>query len=204
MDPKSHWENIYRSRSHKDVSWYADHISQSLKIIQSLGLKSDASILDVGGGASTLVDDLLGAGYSNVSVLDVSAAALDIARHRLGDRAGRVVWLEADVLAHDFPADAYDLWHDRAVFHFLTEESDRQTYRSQAAKVVKSGGYLLMSVFADDGPEKCSGIQVRRHGRSGLENFFNPDFKPVTSTRNVHLTPAGVEQRFTTVLLRKK
>ncbi len=204
MDSKNHWETLYRSKNHKDVSWYADHIAHSLELIQSMGLKSDASLIDVGGGASTLAEDLLELGYSRISVLDVSSAALNIARLRLGDKASRVIWLETDLLHHDFPAGAYDFWHDRAVFHFLTEEPDRQTYRSLATRAIKHGGYLLMSVFSDEGPEKCSNIYVRRHATSELESFFEKDFEPVKSSRHSHITPTGVNQSFATVLLRKK
>lgn len=204
MDAKDHWQNIYRTKDSKQVSWYTDHVASSLDRIESLELRLDAEILDLGGGASTLVDDLLNAGYSGVSVMDISSVALNIVRHRLGAAASRLRWIEGDVLNHDFDAESLELWHDRAVFHFLTESLDRETYRRQAARAIKPGGYLFLNVFADDGPEKCSGLVIRRHSEKELEDFFEPDFDSLSSARFSHRTPGGSDQRFVSVVLRKK
>jgi SAM-dependent methyltransferase len=204
MSIEEHWENIYGTKDSKQVSWYADHVASSLERIESLKLRFDAAILDLGGGASTLVDDLLEAGHTEVSVMDISGAAMDIARQRLGQRASRANWIRGDVLLHVFEPEKFDLWHDRAVFHFLTGSREREIYRNQAARAVKPDGYLLLSVFADDGPEKCSGLVIRRHSEKELEQFFEQDFGPISHSRFTHRTPGGSEQRFVSVLLRKK
>jgi SAM-dependent methyltransferase len=204
MDAQEHWENVYQNKDSRSVSWYADHVESSLARIRSLGLQPDARILDLGGGASTLVDDLLKLGYSGISVLDISPTALSIAKTRLGERASEVNWIAANALEHDFGSAAYDLWHDRAVFHFLTAPSDRQLYRDKASKAMKPGGFLFLNVFADDGPEKCSGLVISRHTERDLEEFFGEAFDPVMHDRFVHKTPAGSDQRFVSVLLRRK
>jgi SAM-dependent methyltransferase len=203
MTAKPHWENVYGTKSHKDVSWYADHVEVTPAWIHDLKLSPDAALIDVGGGASTWVDDMLGQGFHSVTVLDISGAALNIAKARLGERASTVHWLEADVREQSFAPQSLDLWHDRAVFHFLTEESDRERYRAQVFAALKPGGYLLFSIFADDGPEKCSMLPVRRHSEAELATFFAESMEVVRSERGVHKTPGGAEQRFVTVLLRK-
>lgn len=204
MTAKPHWENVYGTKSHKDVSWYADHVEVTPAWIRELNLPANAALIDVGGGASTWVDDMLGQGFHNVSVLDISGAALNIAKARLGVRASTLHWLEADVLEQSFAPQSFDLWHDRAVFHFLTEDVDRERYRSQVFAALKPGGYLLFSIFADDGPEKCSMLPVRRHSEAELAAFFAESMEVVRSERGVHKTPGGTEQRFVTVLLRTK
>jgi SAM-dependent methyltransferase len=203
-DSKQHWENIYGSKSHKEVSWYADHVETTPGWIQALGLPKDARLIDIGGGASTWVDDLLDQGLRNLTVLDISRAALDIAKERIGNRGAGVNWLDANVLEYPFAPRSFDLWHDRAVFHFLTDEHDREIYRTKAVNALKPGGYLLFSVFADDGPEKCSGLIIRRHSEQDLFDFFADGMKPLRSGRGVHRTPGGTEQRFVTVLMQKQ
>jgi SAM-dependent methyltransferase len=203
-DSKQHWETIYGSKSHKEVSWYADHIETTPEWIKTLGLPAGAALIDIGGGASTWVDDMLDQGFQDLTVLDISRAALDIAKARVGVRGTSVRWLHENVLEYPFEPRSYGLWHDRAVFHFLTAERDRETYRAQVVSALKPGGYLLFSVFADDGPEKCSGLIVRRHSEQDLFDFFADGLTPIRSGRGVHPTPGGTEQRFVSVLMKKQ
>ncbi len=203
-DPKQHWETVYGSKNHKEVSWYADHVETTPAWLTALGLSQDAALMDIGGGASTWVDDMLDRGFRNLTVLDISHAALDIAKTRLSSRSNEVRWLEANVLEYPFAPRCFDVWHDRAVFHFLTDERDREAYRAQVTTALKPGGFLLFSIFADDGPEKCSGLVVRRHSEQDLLEFFADTMEPVRGERGVHHTPAGVEQKFVTVLMRKR
>lgn len=203
MDRKAHWEKIYSTKSHKEVSWFAEHVSTSLSLISRGNLPKHAPIIDIGGGASTLVDDLIEAGNSDITVLDLSGAALEIARMRLEALASAVRWIEGDVLASDLGGREYGLWHDRAVFHFLTVEADRLGYRDQVAAHLRVGGLLVMSVFAEDGPEKCSGLTVRRHGKVELAAFFGEGYETVHAEPSVHTTPSGAEQRFVNLILRR-
>jgi SAM-dependent methyltransferase len=202
--PQNHWEAIYGTKDHKAVSWYADHVETTPEWIRELNLPANATLVDIGGGASTWVDDMLGQGFQNLTVLDLSQSALDIAKARLGARGQTLNWLAANVLEQPFASGAFDLWHDRAVFHFLTDEGDRAAYRTKVTAALKPGGYLLFSIFADDGPEKCSGLTVRRHSENELADYFGGEFELVHSSRGVHVTPGGSEQRFVTVLLREK
>jgi SAM-dependent methyltransferase len=204
MDRKAHWEKIYTTRSHKEVSWFAEHVNASLELIRESGVPKRGAFIDIGGGASTLVDDLLEEGWSDLTVLDISGAALEIARMRLGPLASSVRWLEEDLLASDLLGRRFDLWHDRAVFHFLTEEPDRERYRAQVEAHLAPGGAVILSVFAEDGPEKCSGLVIRRHGEGDIEAFFGPGFRKVGARKTVHVTPAGAEQRFVNVILRRE
>ncbi|MCE9618472.1 MAG: methyltransferase domain-containing protein [Planctomycetes bacterium] len=204
MDRKHHWEQIYRTKDHRQVSWYADHVQTSIERIRDLNLPKGSPLLDVGGGASTLVDDLVGMGFTNVTVMDLSSAALEIAQSRMGSRATAVHWIEGDLLAHDFGGSRFSLWHDRAVFHFLADEADRTSYRDRAVQALAAGGFLVLSVFADDGPLKCSGLEIKRHGEREIEDFFAEHFKPVAARRSVHLAPGGAEQRFVHLVLQRK
>ena len=161
-------------------------------------------IIDVGGGASTLVDDLLAAGFQQITVLDIAAKALEFARERLGARAAQVTWIETDVTQAALPAQAYALWHDRAVFHFLTQPTDRQRYIENARRAVRSGGSLILATFAQDGPERCSGLEVMRYSAERLQQEFCADFEPVESLSERHRTPFGTEQKFLYCLLRRR
>jgi len=163
MDSKSHWEGIYRNKLPTQVSWYQLHARRSLDLIRRVSPPFDGAIIDVGGGASTLVDDLLDAGYDNLTVLDLSGAALAVARARLGTRANTVRWVEADVLDASLPKTDYSVWHDRAAFHFLTAPADRARYVAQVRRAVRPGGFVLVATFADDGPTRCSGLAVARY-----------------------------------------
>jgi SAM-dependent methyltransferase len=184
MSLKSHWEHIYQTKDATQVSWYQHHSLQSLRFIAQTGIGNRQII--VGGGASLLVDDLLRDGYQHITVLDISTAALQTARHRLGAQADKVTWLEADILQVKLPQRLYDLWHDRAVFHFLTEAEDRRCYVNLVKETVKPGGHVIVATFASDGPERCSGLQVSRYDPSSLHHEFGSDFDLLDSTSEVH------------------
>ena len=195
MDRHEHWEQVYRTRQPTEVSWYAPHLSDSLRLIRE-AVPPDASIIDVGGGASTLVDDLLEAGYRRITVLDLSETALQRSRSRLGESAAAVTWLQADVSAATLPPAAYDLWHDRAVFHFLTSDDQRRRYVAQALKALKPGGFAIVGTFGPQGPEKCSGLQVSRYTPSELHGTFGEPFELLGSSIERHMTPWGSPQQF--------
>lgn len=202
MDPKSYWEQVYRTKGPDQVSWFQPEATLSLELIQQVAPARDSAIIDVGAGASTLVDGLLIAGYGRITVLDLSPAALAQAQQRLPNAAGSVVWREADVLTADLPAAAFDVWHDRAVFHFLTSAADRARYVAQVRHAVRSGGYVLVATFAEDGPTRCSGLDVARYSPDALHSEFGSDFRLVDSRREEHDTPWGARQAFTYCLCR--
>jgi SAM-dependent methyltransferase len=202
MDRKEHWEKIYREKQPTDVSWFQREPVRSLEWIRSVAPSKEAAIVDVGGGASVLVDRLLDLGYGNVTVLDVSGAALGVSRSRLGTRADRVRWVEADVTRCD--ADlACDVWHDRAVFHFLTEAEDRKRYVDLVKRSLRPGGHGILAAFAPDGPEKCSGLPVRRYDAALVQGEFGGDFDLLREEAELHRTPADKEQRFRYFLLKR-
>ena len=203
MQVKSHWEHVYETKSVDAVSWFQPHAEQSLRLIRQTGLAPTASIIDVGGGASTLADDLLDDGFRHVTVLDVSGAALAAARARLGERAASVTWLEADITQVALPHNAYDLWHDRAVFHFLTSDRDRQAYVAEVLRAVKPGGYVIVATFAEDGPLQCSGLPVVRYSPSALHAEFGATFSLERHEREEHHTPSGAVQKFIYCYCRK-
>jgi len=192
---KQHWENVYHDKSPLEVSWYQTRPTLSLEIIASCDLGRDARLIDVGGGASTLVDHLLDLGYRDLSVLDISAAALDHARTRLGERGEAVEWIESDITEF-VPPRSYDLWHDRAVFHFLTEADDRRRYRDVLERAIVPGGHLIIAAFAPDGPTMCSNLPICRYDAAGMTNEVGPGFKLVDERHEVHVTPARKEQSF--------
>lgn len=196
MQSKEHWDRVYSTKPIEAVSWFQEHAEQSLRLIRDTGLPSNASIIDVGGGASTLVDDLLRHGYSAITVLDLSAAALAAAKARLGARAASVHWMEADILATSLPIHAFDVWHDRAVFHFLTAPSERQAYVDSVLRSVKPGGHVIVATFAEDGPTQCSGLPVMRYTANELHAQFGSPFTLVKHERESHHTPAGIVQEF--------
>lgn len=196
MQSRDHWENVYSSKSADGVSWFQEHAEQSLRLIRGMRLSRSAAIIDVGGGASTLVDDLLADGYSELSVLDLSAAALQQSQARLGERARAVRWIEGDITRVDLPWRAFDVWHDRAVFHFLTEPKDRQAYVRQVLHSVKPGGHVIVATFAEDGPLQCSGLPVARYSPDGLHAEFGAPFTLVEHLHEEHHTPFGTMQKF--------
>lgn len=196
MPQKEHWEQVYTTKPTTGVSWFQVHAEQSLRLIQDTGVPRSAAIIDVGGGASTLVDDLLAGGYAALSVLDISAAALKAAQARLGPAANRVRWLVGDITTIDLPAQAFDVWHDRAVFHFLTTPEQRAAYVRQVLRAVKPGGHVIVSTFAEDGPLQCSGLPVVRYSADGLHAEFGAPFELVRHEKEEHRTPAGSIQQF--------
>lgn len=203
MELKTHWEHIYETKASNQVSWYQEHAQYSLQFIQNTGVQKSDQIIDIGGGASTLVDDLLAAGFQHISVLDISAAALQRARQRLGRRAGAVNWIETDITQMEFPAQTYGLWHDRAVFHFLTQPADRQRYVKTVRQAVRTGGHVIIATFAPDGPDHCSGLEVMRYSPESLHDEFGEGFELKESTRETHHTPFGTEQKFIYCYCRK-
>jgi len=193
---KEHWEKVYQSKLPNAVSWFQEHATRSLELIHSVAMSLDTPIIDVGGGASTLVDDLLGDGFKNISVLDLSASALDVVRKRLGIDGHRVTWIVGDICDVNLPEEAYDIWHDRAVFHFLIEPAHRAAYVRQVMKAVKPGGHVIVSTFAPDGPEQCSGLPVARYGPGQLHGEFGPSFELLEHVSEEHKTPWGSLQHF--------
>lgn len=196
---KSHWENVYATKGEREVSWFQEDPAPSLELIALAGLSEGASVIDIGGGASRLVDALVERNIGQVTVLDLSAAALDAAKQRLeerlGSKAAGVQWVAADVTAWE-PTRSYDLWHDRAAFHFLTDPADRSAYVERLKKAVKRGGYVIIGTFALDGPEKCSGLPIVRYDSASLSAILGSDFKLIDARRHDHATPWGAVQRF--------
>jgi 2-polyprenyl-3-methyl-5-hydroxy-6-metoxy-1,4-benzoquinol methylase len=203
VDSKAHWERVYQTRPTTEVSWYQPFPVVSLNLIRDL-VPVDAHVLDVGGGASTLVDALLEAGFGQLSVLDVAAEALAAAHSRLGARAAEVTWLEADITQAALPARHYDLWHDRAVFHFLKTPEARSHYIRTAQTSLKPGAHLIVATFALDGPTHCSGLEVQRYSLEALRDTFSEHFDPVAHTHETHLTPTGKPQSFIYYVCRLK
>jgi SAM-dependent methyltransferase len=203
MESKAHWENVYSTKAPDAVSWFQEHPEQSLRLIQGTGVAPSAAIIDIGGGASTLVDDLIARGYRNLTVLDLSSAALKAAQNRLGSRASLVKWIEADVTRAMLPVQGYDVWHDRAVFHFLTDPVDRQAYVQAVLEAVKPGGHVIVATFAEDGPTQCSGLAVMRYSATELHAQFGEPFTLVQHSKDEHHTPFGTVQKFTYCCFRK-
>ncbi len=196
MKPKSHWETVYATKDADQVSWFQEHAELSLKLITRAVPERDARIIDVGGGASTLIDDLLNHRYKNLAVLDIAASGLEASRIRLGAQADLVDWLVADVLAADLPRHSIELWHDRAVFHFLTSEAQRLAYVATVLNAVKPGGHVIVSTFAEDGPTRCSGLPVMRYSASALHAEFGAPFTLLHQEKEAHDTPFGTTQQF--------
>jgi 2-polyprenyl-3-methyl-5-hydroxy-6-metoxy-1,4-benzoquinol methylase len=196
VDAKTHWEKVYATKAPETVSWYSPHLETSLAQIERAAAGSSASIIDVGGGESTLVDDLLARGYENINVLDVSQTAIDVTKKRLGLAAEQVHWLVADVTDAQLERGAYDVWHDRAVFHFLTASEHRAAYVRQVGHAVKPGGHVIISTFGPEGPTKCSGRDVIRYDAESLHDQFGVRFRLVESSKELHRTPFGTTQQF--------
>ncbi|OGW84981.1 MAG: methyltransferase [Omnitrophica bacterium RIFCSPLOWO2_01_FULL_45_10b] len=203
MNSKEHWAGIYKTKKPTEVSWYQPHLTKSLELITESGIDKKTRIIDVGGGASTLADDLLEKGYSELTVLDISQEALGKSKERLGDKANRITWVEADVLKIDFPENSFDLWHDRAVFHFLTKAEERKAYLEVLKKALKSGGFVIISSFSLEGPLKCSGLDVVRCSSETLSSELGNGFSLIKSSDERHKTPFNSFQNFVYVLFRK-
>jgi 2-polyprenyl-3-methyl-5-hydroxy-6-metoxy-1,4-benzoquinol methylase len=200
---KTHWEQIYKKKSPSDVSWYLTYPGQSLKLIETMGIDKNQSIIDVGGGASVLVDYLIDAGFSRLAVLDISAQSLQHAKTRLREKANDIEWYEADI-THFQPPHLFELWHDRAVFHFLTHAEDRKQYVQVLKNALIPEGHLIIATFAIDGPEKCSGLDVVRYDAPSLCAELGDEFELLEVQNENHLTPANVEQKFTYFRLRRR
>jgi ubiquinone/menaquinone biosynthesis C-methylase UbiE len=196
VQSKDHWEKVYTTKATDAVSWFQPHADRSLDLISATHSGYDAAIIDVGGGASTLVDDLVAAAYTDLTVLDLSAAALEVARKRIGVQESKVRWIDADITKVDLPANRYDIWHDRAVFHFLTDVADREAYVRTVFNSVKPGGHVIVAAFAEDGPLQCSGLPVMRYRAGELHDQFGEAFKLLEHSREEHHTPSGAVQPF--------
>ena len=197
MDSGAHWEGIYRTKLPAEVSWYRPHLEVSLQLIGRAAESLDARVIDVGGGESTLVDDLLALGYYRPTVLDISATALAVAQARLGRMADAVDWLCGDVTTVALDHHIYDVWHDRAVFHFLTVIESRAAYVQQVAHAVRPGGHVIVATFGPEGPTKCSGLDVVRYDPNALHAEFGSNFELVEHLTELHQTPNGAIQQFT-------
>jgi 2-polyprenyl-3-methyl-5-hydroxy-6-metoxy-1,4-benzoquinol methylase len=196
MGTRTHWEKIYTTKAPDQVSWFRPHLETSLALIKRAVNDRAASLIDVGGGESTLVDDLLEQGFQNITVLDVSQAAIDVDKTRLGEKASSVRWLVADITKVELEPNVYDVWHDRAVFHFLTAPEQRIAYVRQVARAVKPGGHVIVSTFGPEGPTKCSGLEVMRYDVESLHGEFGGSFRLVESSKELHQTPFGTTQQF--------
>jgi len=198
-----HWQHVYAGKAEAQTSWFRPHLDESLRLIDALRLPAQAPVIDVGAGRSTLVDDLLQRGFIDVTALDLSHAALAQSQARLGNAARTVRWIEGDVLDAQLPPARFDLWHDRAVFHFLTEAADRARYVALCERSLRMGGFALIATFAADGPEKCSGLPVCRYDAATLAGEFGPAFERLADSRELHRTPFDTTQNFTYLLLRR-
>ena len=199
---QSHWDQVYTTKALEQSSWYQPRPSISLGFIQELSVAKDAAIIDVGGGDSLFVDHLLDLGYQNISVLDISPKALERAQNRLGERAKAVKWILADA-ANLEPSEQYDFWHDRAAFHFLTTEPDIQHYVQTAAQAIKPGGFLVIGTFSEQGPQKCSGLEIKQYSEQNLMQVFENQFNKINCQQANHLTPAQIIQQFTFCALQR-
>lgn len=196
MNSEAHWENVYKSKAADRVSWYRPHLEVSLRLIERAAGSVDASIVDAGGGESTLVDDLIARGYRNLTVVDLSQTALYETRRRLGSSAGRVQWIAGDITKVALPRHGFDVWHDRAVFHFLTSSEGRRAYVRAVQRSVRPGGYVIVSTFGPHGPVRCSGLDVARYDAEGLHGEFGEGFRLLDASEELHYTPWGTEQQF--------
>lgn len=203
-DAEQHWQRVYLDKDSNKVSWFEDSPVASLELLQGANLSSSSSVIDVGGGASVLVDTLLARGLENLTVLDISSAALNVTKARLGVAAEHVTWIAADITYSSLPQSAYDVWHDRAVFHFLTDPSSRAAYVTALKNALREGGHALIATFAPDGPLKCSGLQTMRYDAAGLLEVLGADeFKLLEQRLVQHVTPSGGTQAFTYALFRR-
>ena len=201
MDAKTHWETVYKTQAPESVSWYRAHLETSLALIGRTGVGLSSSIIDVGGGESTLVDDLIARGYQDITILDISETAIDVCKRRLGKTAEQIQWLVADVARASLQSGAYEVWHDRAVFHFLTARENRDAYVRQVTRSVRTGGHVIVSTFGPEGPVKCSGLDVVRYDAESLHDQLGVRFRLIESSNELHHTPAGTTQQFVLLLL---
>lgn len=199
---KEHWEKIYKTKQPEEVSWYQKKPRPSLDYINSLNLSKKAAIIDIGGGDSLLADLLLAEGYTNLSILDISEEAINRAKSRMGEKAEKVTWIIAD--AGDLKLkESYDLWHDRAAFHFLTEEARIKNYLKSLRSHLKKGGYVILGTFSEKGPEKCSGIKIKQYSLHEMADLFNGDFETIQCENIDHITPSESVQNFSFCTFKK-
>lgn len=203
FDRKRHWETIYENRAPEEVSWYQDMPATSLDFVKKVNLPKNASIIDVGGGESFFVDCLLEQGYRNITVLDISDAAIRHVRQRVGEQVKNVTWVVADIV-HFKPEGKYDFWHDRAAFHFLTSEDDIRQYKTLVKRALKPSGYMVIGTFSDLGPQRCSGLEVHQYSEELLTSQFSDCFQKVECRRVDHVTPYNTIQNFLFCLFRRK
>jgi SAM-dependent methyltransferase len=196
MGGRAHWDRIYTEKAPDQVSWYSPHLEVSLALIEGASAGISASIIDVGAGESTLGDDLVARGYANLTILDISPTAIGVSKARMQDAAEHVRWLVADITNVKLEPSAYDVWHDRAVFHFLTDAADRTAYVRQVIRSVKRGGHVIIGAFGPEGPIRCSGLEVIRYDAESLHAEFGAHFRLISSSRNTHETPLGATQQF--------
>ena len=196
MDTQEHWEKVYGAKAATEVSWFSPHLETSLTLIERVACDRSASIIDVGGGESTLVDDLIARGYHKITVVDIAKTAIEQAKKRLGPVSDLATWVVGDITQAGLTAHSYDVWHDRAVFHFLTEPAQRLSYIRQAASAVKHGGHVIVATFGPEGPNKCSGLDVMRYDAESLHGEFGPRFRLIESSKQLHHTPFGTTQQF--------
>ena len=201
-DRRDHWARVYTEKAPSEVSWYQAEPEASLRALDRLGARPDSALIDVGGGASNLIDALLERGWQDLTVLDIALSAIEAARNRLGPAADEVTWLVADITEWQ-PSRRYDVWHDRAVFHFLTEPEQREAYRRALSSGLAPDGLVIMATFAPDGPERCSGLPVQRYDPAALAKEFGSGFRLVESWRQEHVTPSGSSQAFTWCAFRR-
>jgi SAM-dependent methyltransferase len=196
MMPETHWESIYSKNAPSSLSWFQEHPDCSIRLIRNQAGSKSAGIIDAGGGASTLVDHLLLAGFSNLTVLDLSPAALDVSKARLGSAAHGIRWIAGNILSCELPEKAFEIWHDRAVFHFLATEAERTAYTERVLRSLKPGGFLILAAFAGDGPERCSGLPVVRYTPEALAEALGSRFELLCHEDDFHRTPSGMVQHF--------
>ncbi len=203
-DPKTHWENVYGTKNADQVSWFKPHLSKSLELILGTKMDKRESIIDVGGGASTLVDDLLREGFADITVLDISSKSLEAAKKRLGKEASQIHWVVDDMTTANLPQNHYSLWHDRAVFHFLTKPEDRKKYVNVMNESLKPQGTVMIAAFSLKGPERCSGLDIVRYSPEILQAEFGESYRLMNNLEESHETPFGTKQEFVYCLFQRE
>ena len=203
MDFKAHWQNIYATKDFENVSWYQKHPKTSLRLIEECQLSKDASIIDIGGGDNYLVDALLDLGFTNITVLDISENAINRAKKRLGQKSELVTWIVSDITEFE-PTQKYDYWHDRAVFHFLVQEEQIKAYINIVSMSVDSGGFFSIGTFSENGPNKCSGIEIKKYATQDLKTLFSDNFVEIEHFNETHPTPFDTTQEFSFVKFKRK
>lgn len=201
MEKQEHWETVYQTKDHTKVGWYQPSCDSSLELIEKIGVSKNASVIDIGAGASTFVDGLLDRGFKNITLLDLSNEALTITRERLADKAHIPNYLVEDITTVSLPQH-YDLWHDRAAFHFLLDESEQQRYIHTMLDSLNSEGYAIIGTFAVDGPESCSALTVKQYNRKRMEDVLDGQMAIIDMVERIHITPSGSEQKFSFFILK--